>query len=303
MKKILIGGGSGLVGHRLSHQLKAKGYKVCVLSRNPTKIKGFLAYRWDLDSMDIDPLAVKDAYGIINLTGAGIADKRWTAARKEEIINSRLKSIELLERAIQINNDAPKVFINASAIGIYGDRGDELLNESSSPGEGFMADCCRQWEEALTVFKDKEMRLTILRIGIVLSQKGGALSKMLMPLNFGVGSYFGSGKQYYSWIHIDDLVNIFIKAIENEQFKGVYNAVAPSPITNYDFVKTIKTALGKIGILAPAPEFVMRLAMGEMANVVLNSNRVIPERLNNQNFEFKFENLSFAVKDLAKRHI
>jgi hypothetical protein len=248
--------------------------------------------------MTIDKDAVKVDY-IINLNGAGIADKRWTPERKKLLIESRTKSAKLIKSALEIAEHKPKAYISASAVGFYGDRKDEKLYETSSKGEGFLAECCHLWEESAIELGPFVDRLIIDRIGIVLSTKGGALPKILMTRQFGVYNYFGSGQQYYSWIHIDDLCRILLSQIENDSFVGVYNAVTPEPLTNKQFTTEIKETLnGKL--IIPAPVFGLRLMLGEMANVVLNSNRVIPKRLKEHSFNFKYNDLGKAVNDLIK---
>jgi len=297
-KTILIAGGSGLVGSRFVELLDRSKYDVRILSRNSKTEISENIFNWNFEDMTIDKDAVKVDY-IINLNGAGIADKRWTPERKKLLIESRTKSAKLIKSALEIAEHKPKAYISASAVGFYGDRKDEKLYETSSKGEGFLAECCHLWEESAIELGPFVDRLIIDRIGIVLSTKGGALPKILMTRQFGVYNYFGSGQQYYSWIHIDDLCRILLSQIENDSFVGVYNAVTPEPLTNKQFTTEIKETLnGKL--IIPAPVFGLRLMLGEMANVVLNSNRVIPKRLKEQSFNFKYNELGKAVNDLIK---
>jgi len=300
-ESILIAGGSGLVGSRLIELLDTSRYNIHILSRNTTASDVTSYFKWDFDTMTIDEDAVKVDY-IINLNGAGIADKRWTASRKKLLIDSRVKSAKLIKDALQKTGHKPKAYISASAVGYYGDRENEKLDETSPVGKGFMAECCQQWEASALELRPFVERLLINRIGIVLSTKGGALPKILMTKSIGVYNYFGSGDQYYSWIHIDDLCSVFMHQIENESLKDIYNTVSPEPLTNKQFTIDIKNALnGKVAL--PAPLFGLRLLLGEMANVVLNSNRVYPKRLAKSNFEFQFPELGSAVKDLLKRDV
>jgi len=300
-KSILIAGGSGLVGSRIIELLNTSKYNIHILSRNSKSVDGITYFKWDFDSMTIDENAVKVDY-IINLNGAGIADKRWNSSRKKLLIESRVKSAQLIKIALENTGHKAKAYISASAVGFYGDRKDEKLYESSPVGQGFMADCCRLWEDSAKELEPLVDRLLINRIGIVLSTKGGALPKILMTKLVGVYNYFGNGKQYYSWIHIDDLCNVFINQIESKYPSGIYNAVTPDPITNKQFTIAIKNALNGI-IAMPAPIFGLRLLLGEMADVVLNSNRVYPKRLQEESFDYKFSNLGKAVNDLLKREV
>lgn len=295
-KSILIAGGSGLVGSRIIELLDKSKYNIHILSRSAKSDDDIVYHKWDFDSMTIDDDALKVDY-IINLNGAGIADERWTDSRKKVLIESRVKSAKLIKSALEKTGHRPKAYISSSAVGYYGDRGEEKLYEDSQAGEGFMAECCLLWEEAASELAPLVDRFVINRIGIVLSKKGGALPKILMTKPIGVYNYFGDGKQYYAWIHIDDLCKIFIDQVENEKYSGIYNAVTPDPLTNKKFTKEIKEALDGY-LLFPAPVFGLRLLLGEMANVVLNSSRVIPKRLEKQSFDFKYKDLGSAVKAL-----
>ena len=302
MPTVLIGGGSGLLGSRLSQLLKERDYEVIHLSRKEDLNKPFPRYKWDLKKGLIDPRAVEKADYVINLAGAGIADKRWSDARKRLIIESRVKSTLLLKEAFAERKKL-KAFISASAIGYYGDRGTEWLDEKSPAGSGFLAESTSAWENAISQIDTSDFRTVVLRIGIVLSKQGGALPKMLLPLSFGTATYFSSGDQYFSWIHIDDLCRMFIMSIEDDKMKGVYNAVAPNPVTNLQMMKDIVEALEKQAIFLPAPAFALRLGMGEMADVVLSSARVSAEKVLKAGFEFNFPELIPAIQDLEERDI
>jgi uncharacterized protein (TIGR01777 family) len=251
--------------------------------------------------MEIEKGAVQADY-IINFTGAGIADARWTSARKKLLISSRVKSARLIKKGLEKSGHRPKAYISSSAIGFYGDRGSEKLTEASFSGEGFLSECCKLWESSAQELKDLVDRVVINRIGIVLSTKGGALPKILMTKAVGIYNYFGSGSQYYSWIHIDDLCRMFLRNITDDSMSGIYNAVVANPLTNKEFTVNIKNALGGLAAL-PAPKFGLRLLLGEMADVVLNSSRVYPERLVGDKFHYDYSDLALATKDLINRKI
>ena len=261
-------------------------------------------YHWDIKKEEVDIEAIKQADYIINLAGAGIADKRWTDARKKIIIESRVQTAQLLYDACSRLNHKPKAYISASAIGYYGERGDTWVNEDSAPGdEGFLPKSCIAWEAAVDPFNASDIRTVIIRIGIVLSTQGGALAKMLPSYHVRVGAYFGNGQQYYSWIHIEDMCRIFAKAVEDKSMKGVYNGVAPHPVTNKKLAEDIATALDKPSVVMPVPEFGLRLAMREMADVVLVGSRVSSKKIEQTGFDFQHPELIPALRDLVERNI
>ena len=299
---ILIAGGTGLVGSRLLEMIDYTKYTVNILSRKKKKDTENINYfTWDFNKMEIEEGAVQADY-IINFTGAGIADARWTNARKKLLISSRVESASLIKKGLEQSGHRPKAYISASAIGYYGDRGSEKLTEESPEGKGFLANCCKQWEDSAQELNKLVDRLVINRIGLVLSTKGGALPKILITKAVGIYNYFGSGSQYYSWIHIDDLSRVFLRNIADDSMSGIYNAVAPTPLTNKEFTVDIKDSLDGLAAL-PAPKFGLRLLLGEMANVVLNSSRVYPERLIDDKFHYDFSDLGLATKDLVNRKI
>jgi uncharacterized protein len=303
MKNILIAGGTGLVGSRLSHILRGMGYTVSHLSRRENLKAEFPAYAWDVEKQTLDVRAITQADCIINLAGSGIVDKRWTEARKKDIIDSRVQSALLLKNTLNTTNHKIKAYLSASAIGFYGDRENEPLPENAPQGIGFLTESTVAWENAVAEVGKTGIRTVALRIGIVMSTKGGALQKMLISFLFRMGVYFGNGKQWYSWIHIDDLCRMFVWAIENETAKGVYNAVSPTPLSNYDLTKAISTAKGGAYLLMPAPAFALRLAMGEMADAVLYSTLASSQKIENEGFTFKFPEAVSALKDLLERKI
>ncbi|GAB2625002.1 TIGR01777 family oxidoreductase [Emticicia sediminis] len=296
---ILITGGTGMIGHRLTELLLAKGHKVSYLSRKKEKLPNVEVFQWDIQKGYIEEGALEAADYVVHLAGAGIADKRWTDERKKEIIDSRIQPIELINKYLQEKNIQPKGFISASAIGIYGgDTGDIKLDESSVLGNDFLAECTKLWEiNAKKV--TNAARIVSVRIGIVLSEKGGALPKLVQPIRLGFGAALGSGKQFMSWIHVDDLCGIFVKAIEDEKMQGPYNAVAPNPVTNQEMTNVAAEVLKKPLWLPNVPSFALKLVFGEMGIVVTGGNFVQNKRLSQEtNFQYKFTIIKDALNDL-----
>ena len=304
MKKesLLIAGGSGLVGQQLISRLKDR-YDISIMSRSK-KLKDSIQYHaWNIDQLEMNPEHI-DVDHIINLTGAGIADKRWSDSRKKEIITSRVNSNKTLLKALESIRRKPKTFIAASAVGYYGNGGETIFDENSpSKKNDFMSDCCIQWEDSSRLLKGAVERFAILRLGIVLSTRDGALSKMLPPTNFGLAPYFGHGSQFYSWIHIDDLCSIFENALSDNQYNGIINTVVPEPIRNKAFMHSLLSANGKKGLVSPVPKWMMRIVFGEMADTILNSTRVVPKVLQKIGFQFKYGDLEKAIEDLIQRKI
>ncbi len=300
-ESVLLAGGTGLVGDRLCQILLQNGYRVMILSRKKYANGNIPVYEWDIDNGIIDENAILRADYVINLAGAGIADKRWTSERKKLIIESRTKSTALLLATFKKLNHFPKAYLSAAAIGFYGNRSDEILDEESVAGKGFLSESCVAWENAAQEVANAGVRTIICRIGIVLSTKGGALAETIKPLRFGLASFFGNGKQYYSWIHIDDLCNIFLRGVEDKSISGVYNAVAPNPVTNKEFTKILKYCYKGFSILAPVPSFMMRIILGEMADVVLTSSIVSSAKIEQESFVFQYPELAPALTDLLDR--
>ncbi|MEZ4885050.1 MAG: TIGR01777 family oxidoreductase [Chitinophagales bacterium] len=303
MQKVLITGGSGLIGTRLSQLLLQKGFAVAHLSRSNRTQKDIEVYQWDLKKKTIDEAAIATADYIVHLAGAGVADKRWSDSRKKEIIDSRIQSANLLYESLQKVPNQVKAFIGSSGISYYGDSGKEVKRETAAKGTGFLSDVTEVWEEATFKMSELNLRTVAIRTGLVLSTKGGALAKIALPVKFGVGTYFGDGQHYYSWIHIDDLCNIYIKAIEDESMDGIYNGVAPNPVTNKDFVLTIAKALHRPKIAVPVPEFGLRLGLGEMADAVLEGINVSSEKIEGEGFVFDSPTLLRALKDVYEREV
>ena len=299
-KNVLITGGSGLVGKNLTRLLIERGYRVAHLSRSFGSVEGVKVYKWDIERGIIDDEALAEADYLVHLAGAGIADERWTEKRKIEIIGSRTKSIELIAKELQGRPYHIKAFVSASAIGFYGaDRGDEPLTERSTSGADFLAHVTRSWENAAELIENIGIRTVKFRIGVVLSTEGGALPKIANPIKYGVGAALGTGKQWVSWIHIEDLCNMMIEALENSNWEGVYNAVAPNPVTNSDLTRQIANTLSRPLILPNVPAFTLRMAFGKMADVILGSNKVINERIMKEtNFKYNFLDLNSAIDNL-----
>jgi hypothetical protein len=305
-ERIIVTGASGLVGESLCKLLYDNGFDVAILSRSDKSASKYPIFKWDLENGYIDDSLFDQKIDyIIHLAGSPIADKKWSDDQKKEIISSRVDSINLLAKYLEIHNCRPKAFISASAIGIYGNSlDDQILNEYSvlkKESTEFLVQTCLKWEAATENIKKLGVRTAILRIGIVLSEKGGALAKMLPSYRFGLGAYFGNGKQYYSWIHIDDICKMFLFLIRSEKAEGVYNGVAPNPITNKELAADIAKARDQKALLLPVPKVAMKIAMGEMAVIVLDSTRVEPKRMLEAGFEFSFPEALAALKDLLKR--
>ena len=299
-KNILITGGSGLLGTRLTELLLQKVYQVSHLSRN--KKEGPIpAFRWSVSNQEIESGAIDQADAIIHLAGAGIADKRWTAKRKKEILDSRVKSTELLYETLKNGNHHVKTFVSASAIGIYGFAGSEtVFGENSASADDFLADVVKQWEAAVDKIETLGIRVVKIRIGILLSEQGGALKEIMNPIKWGVGTPLGTGEQFLSWIHIDDVCQMFIRAIENEDMRGAYNAVAPKPVTNKKLTTAIAQALNKKLWMPNAPSFVVKIILGEMADLVLNGSKVSSEKIEETGFQFLFPDLENALSNLLR---
>ena len=300
-QKVLITGGSGLIGSRLTEKLQEKNYEVLWLSRTAGdgKVK---KYVWDIPKKTMDEEAVKSADYIINLAGASVFDKKWTKEFKKEILDSRTQSVNLLYENIKKHPHHIKAFISATAIGYYGaDTGDKLITESDAAGKDFLADVVNKWEKEVDKIDSLNIRTVKIRVGIVLSNKGGALDKMLGPIKMNAGSSLGSGKQFISWIHIDDICNIFIKAIEDQNMKGVYNAVAPEPVSNEELTKKSAEAIGKSIHLPNVPAFALKFMLGsEKAALVLGGNKVSSEKLQKAGFKFQFPEIKSALDNLLK---
>jgi len=296
-KKILITGASGLIGKRLTELLLQKGYQISVLGRR-RRVNALNSFVWDIDKGIFDPLALDGVDTIIHLAGAGIAGKRWTAKRKREILESRTKSTALLFNALKNGKHTVTSFVSASAVGYYGFVGEEVFTEKNNPGTDFLAQVARQWEAEADKISELGIRVVKLRTGIVLSEKGGVLAEMVKPVKLGIGSALGSGKQHLTWIHLDDLCEIFVKAVDDSNMAGAYNAVGPQWLTNIEMTKAIAKVLNKPLWLPPVPGFVLKIILGEMANLVIYGSKVASAKIQKAGFEFRFTSLEEALEDL-----
>jgi uncharacterized protein (TIGR01777 family) len=299
--KVLISGGSGLVGTALTEPLRSEGHTVALLVR-PGDAASEGDIRWDPSSgfVNLDAMEATDA--VVNLNGASIGGGRWTSARKKILCTSRVDSTRFLVDSIAHLKQKPRVFVSASAVGYYGNRGDEILTESSAPGNDFLAEVCRDWEAEELRAQASGIRTVITRFGVILSSNGGALKQMLTPFKLGMGGRLGSGQQWMSWIALDDVVGILRSALSNEQVSGPVNVVAPNPVQNSEFTRVLASVLHRPAIF-PAPAFALRLAIGEMADaLLLSSQRVHSERPPSATYAFQYENLEPALHAiLAKR--
>jgi len=296
---VLISGGSGLVGLELSKMLRAKGHSVSILSRKKTNDVNYKF--WDIENGVLAEDALIGIDTIVHLAGEGIADGAWTDERKVKIIESRVNSTRLLLDALKKGNHQVKAFISASATGYYSNRGDELMYEDAMPAKDFLGTTCVLWEQEVNKIESLGIRTVKLRIGIVLTTKGGALKKMIVPFKFGLGSALGDGKQWMSWIHLKDLCSMFIYAIENNQLKGAYNAVAPQAATNYEFSKTLSKIMKRPFWAPNVPSFILKIIFGEMSAVVLGSTKASADKIEKEGFKFEFAKLNEALIDLLKK--
>ena len=299
---VLITGATGLVGQELVNLLLQNGYTVHFLSTSKSKLvsqNNYKGFFWNPKKAEIDTNALTGVDVIIHLAGASVA-KKWTTAYKEEIIESRVLSTQLLYQTLKKNSNQVKQIISASAIGIYPDSLTNIYHETDLDIDvSFLGNVVKQWENEVSQFEKLQIIVSKIRIGIVLAKNGGALQEMAKPIKYGVGAAFGSGEQYQSWIHVQDLVAIFQFVMEN-QLAGVYNGVAPYPVTNSELTKAIAKTLEKPLFLPNIPKFVMKLILGEMHQILFSSQHVSCRKLLDENFQFKFASLDKALNDLLK---
>lgn len=297
--KILISGATGLIGSALSAFLSSGGHTPVRLNRSNGATDGA---HWDPEQGVAPPKEFEGYDAVIHLAGENVAGGRWNAARKKRIVYSRVGPTRLLCETLAKLKSPPKVLLCASAVGYYGDRGDELLTESSPPGPGFLADACRGWEDACEPARAAGIRVCNMRLGVVLAGNGGALQKMLPPFKMGVGGKFGDGKHWMAWVAIDDVIGAFHHALMTETLSGPVNIVAPRGVMNAEFTKTLGRVLSRPTIF-PMPRFAARLAFGEMADeLLLASQHVVPQRLQESRYEFRFPNLEGALRHVLGRH-
>lgn len=301
-KHILITGATGLIGSRLTEIMRQDGYRITHLSRSREHDSGVRTFLWDVDRSWIEPGAFDDIDAIIHLAGAGIADKPWTEKRKQEIIDSRVKSTALLREQLSNQQHKVKVFVSASGVGYYGTSEEKIFNESDAAGNDFLANVTWLWEQEVEKITALSMRVVALRTGIVLSNKGGAMDEFIKPIRWYVGAPLGSGNQWMSWIHVDDLCKKYIHAVENESIQGAYNAVAPEVVTNRAFMKATAKALGRPIWLPPIPKFFLKFLLGEMVYLVVEGSRVSSKKIQDSGFHFEFDKLEHALNNLFSRH-
>lgn len=293
--KVLITGASGLVGKELQKSFAEKGYDMLLASRSDPKDEQHIQWTVEEGFADADKLEGIDA--VVHLAGESVSGLRWTEDKKKAIRDSRVLGTRNVVDAISKLKDRPKVFVSSSAIGFYGERGDEEVTESSAAGDTFLAEVSKAWEAESRRAEDAGIRTVLLRTGIVLSKDGGALGTMLTPFKLGVGGVVGSGKQWMSWISMDDHIAAINYAIENENLRGAVNSVSPNPVTNEEFTKTLGEVLYRPTFL-PLPEFAVSMVFGEMGDaLLLASTKVIPKRLTDAGFEFKYPDLKPAIEN------
>ena len=275
--------------------LKSRGYEVRILSRSNNPKNNYKTFVWNVSEQYINDSAFEGLTHIIHLAGAGIADKRWSEKRKKEIIASRVASTNLLYNTVKRLKTPLNSFISASATGYYGAVTSEtIFEEKDKPAKDFLGKVCSLWEDSIFQFNEIKIRTVALRTGIVLSKDGGALKKMKTPII----TSLGNGKQYMPWIHIDDLCELYIKAIEDEQFKGAFNAVSPEHISNLSFSKKISKIFNYPFLALGAPSLILQIVFGEMSTIILNGSRISANKIKQAGFKFKFENLEKALKNL-----
>jgi uncharacterized protein (TIGR01777 family) len=297
-KNILITGATGLLGKKLVPALLAKGHKISILSRKKTEIKNTKVFLWDVYQQTIDLNAFEGIDTVIHLAGEGIADKKWTDKRKKEIIDSRVLSGQLLYKAIQETGSKVNTFVSASAVGFYGNRADELLTETSAPGNDFLADCCLAWENTADMGLALKIRVVKIRIGLILTKDGGALPQMEKPIKLFVGAALGNGKQWMPWIHLNDMVAIFCSAAEDENFSGAYNACAPNLVNNTQFTQILAKILKRPVWPFNVPVFVLKFILGEMSILPLMSNKTSSKKLTDTGFIFNYPTLQKALTEI-----
>jgi uncharacterized protein (TIGR01777 family) len=301
MGKVLITGATGMIGHRLTTMLADKGFQMHHLIRGNSQSSNNLSVQsfiWDIEKGQIDKRAFEDVTAIIHLAGAGVADSRWIEKRKEEIIDSRVKSAALIEKFLKNHKHEVKTFVSASAVGYYGDCGSEILKEEHLPGKDFLADVCKKWENASIAIGGLGIREVRCRIGIVLSANGGALPQLTKTLPVGIAAYFAKDNLYYPWVHIDDVCGIFMHALEIEDMRGAYNTTAPKSLLMKDLMSEIIKAKDSKALLVPTPPIALKLAMGEMSEMLLGSQRCSDNKIISAGYQFKFGEIQKALKNI-----
>lgn len=302
--KVLITGATGFVGQEIVRELLSKGHEVVILSRNIARAAFILSnqcefFQWSNPLSELPPLgAFAGVDAVINLMGAGIADKRWDEERKNLIYDSRVLGTRHLVEGMKSLNIRPKVFVSASAVGVYGNRDEEDLTERSDLGEDFLARVCKDWEAETMKAKDLGIRTGVMRTGVVLGREGGALKRLLPVFKFGIGGPLGKGDQYMSWIHLTDLANMYIEFISKAELEGAYNGTAPYPATNRYFTKALGKTL-KRPTFAKAPAFALKVVLGEMSSMLLGGQKVLPRKFKEEGFRYRYPTLEMALKETA----
>ncbi len=299
--RVVITGGTGFIGRALARSLIKDGHQVVVVSRAPERAKGLPAAvsvaAWDARSKDSLATILGGSDGVVHLAGESIAAGRWTAAKKRRIRDSRVDSSRAVAEAMMTIEPRPRVLIQGSAVGYYGSRGETELKEDEAPGDDFLAHICCEWESASEGVQESGIRRAVIRTGVVLSPGGGALARMLPPFRLFLGGPLGSGRQWFPWIHLEDEVGAIRFLLEHETRGGPYNLTAPMPVTNGEFSSTLGRVLGRPSVLR-APGFALRLALGEMAEMLLDGQRAVPHRLQEEGYKFRFGELETALRDL-----
>lgn len=295
--KVLITGGTGFIGSPLAKELRDAGHDVIITTRRKSDSKDTIT--WNPPNLIPQDL-ISEIDAVINLAGEAIASKRWTEERKKLILTSRIDTTHALVKSIEKSDKKPKVLISASAVGYYGPHDEEPVNEYTSPSLGYLGSVCLQWEAEAQKAEDFGLRVVRIRIGGVLAADGGLLAQMIGPFKFFAGGPIGDGKQWFSWIHLDDVIGIIKYAIENELVAGPVNATAPNQVTNREFSKALGKALNRPAILT-LPAFAVKLALGELASVILTGQRVVPQKILEAGYEFKYPDIDEALKAIFKK--
>ena len=302
MATVLLTGGNGLIGRHLCRRLQDRGYDVIILSRSKNKRSAVPVYALNLEKMEMDTVSVARADYIVHLAGAGIGEKRWTTRRKQEIMDSRIKTAQLIHKAVREQKKVLRAFVSASAIGYYGMvTSDKIYTETDPPADDFLGEVCKKWEQAADQFQESGIRTVVLRSGVVLAKEGGILARLMKFVRAGLGSALGNGRQYMPWIHVEDLCGMFIKAIEDSRMEGPYNAVAPDDRTNGEFTRTLARILEKPFWLPGIPSWVLRLLFGAMSGMLLKGSRVSAEKIKQAGYSFAFPALEDALTDVIRK--
>jgi uncharacterized protein (TIGR01777 family) len=298
--RIVIVGGTGFIGAAVSMQLAGEGHNVTVLSRSGVDMDNVKVIQWDPTHLGQWVQAIDGADAVVNLAGTNVAGKRWSTSRKKLIIDSRVETTSAMVRACEIVDNKPKVLVNISAVGYYGDVPEGDVTEYSPAGQGFLAELCKRWEENAERVQSQDIRCVVVRVGIVLGKGGGALQKMLLPFRFFLGGHLGSGRQGLPWIHMNDVTGALIFIIENEVISGPVNLVSPESVNMSQFCKTLARVMHRQSWLH-VPGFALRMVLGEMSEMLLTGQRVVPKKLCDAKYPFRFTDLKSALENILIR--